>query len=122
LKTSQRQCISNVRHDPGYGLDAITTQHGFAFAGGHKHSSELNKVWLQSISNCNNMIPNALNYKYAYIVHKTLLKAFKNIAKLYFQDFCAYSFLLQYMYLYSKKNKIILENKNKKTPHARYHT
>jgi hypothetical protein len=23
--TSQRHCISNVRHDPGYGLDAVTT-------------------------------------------------------------------------------------------------
>jgi hypothetical protein len=23
--TSQRRCISNVRHDPGYGLDAVTT-------------------------------------------------------------------------------------------------
>jgi hypothetical protein len=34
--TSQRHCISNVRHDPGYGLD------GFANAGGHKHSAGLN--------------------------------------------------------------------------------
>jgi hypothetical protein len=33
--TSQRHCISNVRHDPGYGLDAVTTWHGFASAGGH---------------------------------------------------------------------------------------
>jgi hypothetical protein len=28
--TSQRHCISNVRHDPGYGLDVMTTQRGFA--------------------------------------------------------------------------------------------
>jgi hypothetical protein len=34
--TSQRHCISNVRRDPGYGLDAVTTWHGFASADGHK--------------------------------------------------------------------------------------
>jgi hypothetical protein len=29
-------------------LDALTTWRGFASAGGHKHSSELNTVWLES--------------------------------------------------------------------------
>jgi hypothetical protein len=29
-----------------YGLDAVTTQRGFASAGGHKHSAGLNTVWL----------------------------------------------------------------------------
>jgi hypothetical protein len=44
--TSQRYCISNVHNDTGYGLDAVTTQRGFASAGGHKHSAGLNTVWL----------------------------------------------------------------------------
>jgi hypothetical protein len=44
--TSQRHCISNVRHDPGYSLDDVTTWRGFASAGGHKHSAGLNTVWL----------------------------------------------------------------------------
>jgi hypothetical protein len=34
------------RSDPGYGLDAMMTQRGFASAGGHKHFAGLNKVWL----------------------------------------------------------------------------
>jgi hypothetical protein len=41
---TQRHCISNVRHDPGYGLDAVTTWRGFASAGRHKHLAGLNTV------------------------------------------------------------------------------
>jgi hypothetical protein len=59
-KTSQRHCISNVRHDSGYSLDAVTTRRGFASARPLgwieysvalkwyliRHSAGLNTVWL----------------------------------------------------------------------------
>jgi hypothetical protein len=38
--------VSNLHHDPGYGLDVVTTWREFASAGGHKHSAGLNTVWL----------------------------------------------------------------------------
>jgi hypothetical protein len=42
MSQRRRHCISNVRHDPVYGLDAVTTQRGFASASGHKHLAGLN--------------------------------------------------------------------------------
>jgi hypothetical protein len=49
ITSQQRYCIGNVRHEPGYCLDAVTTQRGFASAGGHKHSAGLNTVALNTI-------------------------------------------------------------------------
>jgi hypothetical protein len=48
--TSQRRCISNVCHYPGYGLDAwakvVTTWRRSVSVGRPKHWTELNTVWL----------------------------------------------------------------------------